>query len=313
MTAGQTKTVVITGGAGFVGRHLTAELLAAGWTVTVWDTRVEAVPEAATAAVVNITDPESYRSRLVVAQPAWIVHLAAVASVGAAARAPEVTHQVNVVATEKLLAAVAADSTQTRVLAVSSADIYGQGSTTPLMELPLNQAQPRNAYARSKWEMEQMIEERWLDRVVRVRPFPHIGPGQQRGFVTADFASQIAAVEAGKQDPVIRVGNLEAQRDFTDVRDVVRAYRLLLEAGTVGEVYHVASGRAVSIQLILDQLLALSAAKIAIEPDPTRLRPDDVTVIVGDASKLRALTGWQPEIALDQSLRDILSWWRSLG
>jgi GDP-4-dehydro-6-deoxy-D-mannose reductase len=158
--------------------------------------------------------------------------------------------------------------------------------------------------------MEELIEKRFLKNTLRVRPFPHIGPGQALGFVTADFASQIAAIEKGEQDSVMKVGNLEAKRDFTDVRDVVRAYRLLLQDGELGEVYNVASGKATSIQFVLDELLKLSKVKIKVERDPERMRPSDIPVLVGDANKLKETTGWEPTINLERSLEDILNYWR---
>lgn len=293
--------VVLTGGNGFVGKYLQAELRRAWPSVKIetWD-----LPD------VDITKPETYRERLKKMQPDWIVHLAAVSSVVMATQNPEAARRVNVVATGDLLVTAKELSAATRVFVTSTADIYGQGSATPLPELPLAQARPHNIYGQSKWEMEQMIETIFLDRVLRVRAFPHIGPGQGPGFVTADFASQIAAIELEKQEPILHVGNLESKRDFTDVRDVVRAYRLLMEKGTVGEVYHVASGKAVSIQTVLDTLLGLSKIDIVVEQDPTRMRASDIKVLVGDATKLRQATGWQPEIPLAQSLRDVMDWWR---
>jgi GDP-4-dehydro-6-deoxy-D-mannose reductase len=321
--------IVITGGNGFVGRHLVQELCRAipEARLVVWDRTVDNLPAGVDGVTVDITEPESYEDSLRKEEPAWVVHLAAVASAAAAQQDSEVAFRVNVQGTEQLLAAIERLSPQTRMLVASSADIYGQGSSTPLPELPLASAQPRNLYAESKWEMEKMIERSFAGRTIRVRPFPHIGPGQALGYVTADFASQIAAIESdfssvspsdktlprkpgGRTRPIIKVGNLEAKRDFTDVRDVVRAYRLLMERGRLGEVYHVATGRATAIQTILDRLLGFSTVPIEVEEDPTRLRPSDTPVSVGDARKLRQETLWRPEISLDQSLQDILAWWR---
>ena len=273
---------------------------------------------------VDITQPDTYEERLGELQPTWVVHLAAIAAVGTGIVDPEIVQRVNVEGTRQLLAAITSASPETHVLVASSADIYGAAITggTPLPELPLAAARPRNPYGESKRAMEELIEAEYAARVLRVRPFPHIGPGQQKGFVAADFAAQIAAIEAGAQEPVLRVGNLEARRDFTDVRDVVRAYRLLLEQGEFGTacgdtqaetcgVYHVASGVGISIQALLDQLLALSTAEITVETDSALLRPSDTPVVIGDATKLRALTGWQPEISLAQSLGDVLADWRA--
>ncbi|MFH1354202.1 MAG: NAD-dependent epimerase/dehydratase family protein [bacterium] len=309
------ETVVITGGNGFVGRHLISELRkeTPDTEVIVWDRSVEGMPDYVKGVKIDITDPESYRESLQAGQPAWIVHLAAVPSAALASQNEEYAWRVNVEGTRQLLEEVKQISPDTCVLVASSADIYGgQENNNPLVELSLEQARPRNTYAQTKWEMEKIIERDFNDRVLRVRPFPHIGPGQSLGFVTADFASQIAAIERGKQKPVLKVGNLEAKRDFTDVRDVVCAYRLLMERGVCGEVYNVASGEAVSIQHILDKLLKLSEVEITVEQDEKLMRPSDMPVMVGDATKLKKAAAWRPTIFLDKSLKDILDYWRSL-
>ncbi|MBI1833225.1 MAG: GDP-mannose 4,6-dehydratase [Candidatus Andersenbacteria bacterium] len=298
--------VIITGGRGFVGSWLQQEFSQA-WPqarVESWD-----LPQ------VDITKPETYESKLTALLPDWIVHLAAIASVPAANKNPQLVEQVNVGGTEQLLSAVQRLKLPTKVLFTSTADIYGKAVHTaagkPLLELPLAEARPSNPYAQSKYKAEQLIEEQFKDFVLRVRPFPHIGPGQGVGFVTADFASQIAAIEKGNQAAVLKVGNLSAERDFTDVRDVVRAYRLLMEQGKTGEVYHVASGVGTSIQNILDQLLSEASVDISVEEDKEKMRAADTPVLVGNAQKLRDLTGWQPEITLQQSLQEILDWWRA--
>lgn len=294
------ETVIITGGEGFVGKWLQKELKAA-WPkakIISWD-----LP------TVDITRPETYEQSLREQQPTWLVHLAALPGVGSSWQQADVVRRVNTEATTDLLEQVIAVSPKTKVLAVSSADIYGLGSPTPLKELPLDEAHPSSPYAQSKWDMERVIEQRFKAQVLRVRPFPHFGPGQRTGFAVADFASQIVAIEAGRP-AVVKVGNLEAMRDFTDVRDVIRAYRLLMERGQLGEVYHVASGRAVRIRTILEHLLKLTTVSITIEQEPARLRPLDIPVLIGDASKLTAATGWQPEIPLEQTLRDVLDDWR---
>lgn len=291
------QKVIITGGSGFVGRWLQQEL--GEYDLTIWDYEQG----------IDITDPATYEASLKETQSDWLVHLAAVTTAGEARQDPAKAGKTNTEAVEVLLQKIKELSPQTKVLAVSSADIYGSGSLSPIPELSLEEAHPANPYAQSKWDMEKLIEQKFNDFVIRVRPFPHIGPGQRQGFVTADFASQIARIEKGSS-PILKVGNLEAQRDFTDVRDVVRAYRLLLEKGKTGEVYHVASGKAVAIQDVLDQLLSLSTAKISVEQDPTKMRPSDTPILVGDASKLKNLTGWEATIPLQQSLKDVLNYWR---
>lgn len=294
-------SVIITGGNGFVGKYLQQEL-AQHWPdagIVSWD-----LPE------VDITKPETYREQMKILQPKWLVHLAAVSAVGAAEGDPGLARVVNVEATQKLLKSTESLSAGTRTLVASSSEVYGASSPTPLVEMPLEEAHPSNTYGETKLEMERMIEARFAGRCIRVRPFPHIGPGQGLGFVTADFASQIARVEKGLVEPVMYVGNLEARRDFTDVRDVVRAYRLLMEQGKMGEVYHVASGKAVSIQFILDSFLGFSSADISVEQDEARMRPSDTPILVGDAGRLKQATGWSPTISLEDSLRDILAEWR---
>ena len=297
--------VIITGGNGFVGKHLVNELQRTHQTlpeaeIVIWD-----LP------AIDITEPTTYEKSLREVQPDWIVHLAAFSIVGESFKNPELVHRVNVQGTETLLKKIVEISPHTKLLAISSSDIYGIAGSDPIAERPLSEAKPCNPYAESKLAMEKVIEEKFNDRCIRVRPFPHIGPGQGKGFVTSDFAAQIASIEGGKQEPVIKVGNLEARRDFTDVRDVVRAYRLLLEKGSIGEVYNIASGQAVTIQSILDTLLEMSSSHIETERDPDKMRSIDNPVLVGDARKIKTVTNWQPKIALEQSLKDILQYWRS--
>jgi len=258
---------------------------------------------------VDITEPESYRKLWADLQPDWVVHLAAMAAVPQALKEPELVKKINFEATREMLAGAKEVSPDTRFLIISTADIYGAVSDKAIPELPLAKARPRNPYAISKYEMEKMIEAEYLDRVIRVRPFPHIGPGQGRGFVTADFASQVAELEE-QGGGVIKVGNLEAERDFTDVRDVVRAYRLLMERGKIGDVYNVASGKTVKISVMLDELINMAEVEIKVAEDPARVRPADVPVLKGDATKLREATGWQAKISWKQSLIDVLEWWR---
>lgn len=309
----QSPSVLITGAGGFVGGHLIAELQnhQTASKIIGLDTNIESLPNSITRYTSDISKPETYISILEKEKPDWIIHLAAVSSVGFSIEHPDITRTVNVVGTELLLKHVKEVSPHTKILIISSADIYGHVDAKPISEIPLFDCHPTNPYAQSKLEMEQIIEDRYADMCIRVRPFPHIGPNQKRGFVTADFASQIAAIEQGKQDPVVLVGNLTAIRDFTDVRDVVRAYRLLLEQGELGQVYNIASGKGTSIQKILDMLLAESATQIKIQEDTSKMRPSDNPVIIGNAEQLTKQTGWKAELSLLQSLRDILAYWRN--
>lgn len=313
--------VVITGGEGFVGKWLRRELQNTwpGVETISWD-----LP------AVDITQPDTYQNALAELTPAYIVHLAAIASVPVSLRDPDAARRVNVDGTQFLLDTVQAVCPSTKILFVSTSDIYGTAvllhgavHERPIAELSLSDCKPQNPYAESKLAAEHVVQDHSFQRTVRVRPFPHIGPGQGLGFVTSDFASQIAAIERGEQNPVLRVGNLEAQRDFTDVRDVVRAYRMLIEAhlsddAINGEVYNVASGKATAIQSVLDEFLSLTETTIEVEQDPDRMRPSDVPVLIGDVRKFQDMLvrhvesgNWQPEISIQDSLRDILDWWRA--
>ncbi|MEK7278095.1 MAG: GDP-mannose 4,6-dehydratase, partial [Chloroflexota bacterium] len=202
---------------------------------------------------------------------------------------------------------------ETRVLAVGSADEYGRLSPDDLPAREDAPFRPDSPYAVSKIAQDFLGQSYFLSHhlpVVRVRPFHHIGPRQNRQFVTPDFAHQIISIERGERPPVVRVGNLQAERDFTDVRDIVRGYAAALEHGQPGEVYNVASGLARSVRSILDGLLAQADRPMAVEVDPTRMRPSDTPRQQGDASKLRAATGWQPVIPFEQSLKDVLDYER---
>ncbi len=200
------------------------------------------------------------------------------------------------------------------MLVVGSADEYGPvpASDQPLVEAtPLRPASPYAVSKVAQAALALLYGPAGGMRVVVTRTFPHTGPGRGETFAESSFARQIAEIEAGLREPVVEVGNLDAVRDFADVRDVVRAYALLLERGQAGEAYNVCSGRGRRIGDVLDTLLALTRARIEVRVDPSRLRPADVPVLVGDNAKLVAATGWQPRIPLDETLRDLLDDWRA--
>jgi len=220
----------------------------------------------------------------------------------------------NIIAELNLLRAVQELGLATRILLIGSSEEYGHVRPD---DLPVNEEtpfRPENPYAVSKIAQDMLGLQYFIAYklpVIRVRPFNHIGPGQGEHFVSAAFAHQVAAIEAGRQQPVLRVGNLDAERDFTDVRDMVRAYHLAILQGEPGEVYNIGSGQAVAIRAILDILLSLSVVDVRVERDPNRLRPADVPRIVCDPRRFRTCTGWHPTISLQQSLRDILDDWRT--
>lgn len=213
-----------------------------------------------------------------------------------------------------LIQAIIALELDARILVVGSADEYGLVHPA---ELPITEEtplRPLNPYAVSKITQDYLGYQYHLSHglhVVRVRPFNHIGPRQGPGFVVPDFARQIALIEAGLQEPVIRVGNLSASRDFSDVRDMVRGYYLALHAGKPGSVYNLGSGEAHSIEEVLQILLELSTAAIQVETDPALMRPSDIPVSVCDSSLFQADTGWKPEHSLRGSLQAVLDYWRT--
>lgn len=311
--------VLITGAGGFVGGHLVHHLLTfPDWTLYAAvleppgrNLRLDALP--VTQLQADLCAAAAVQDMVHTARPDWVFHLAALADVAQSFKTPWHTLQNNICAQVNVLEAARQECPEARVLIVSSAEIYGVSGQTgePLGEdTPFR---PSSPYSVSKIAQDMLGLQYFISHhmpVIRTRPFNHIGPGQGRGFVSADFASQIAAIEAGQREPVMFVGNLSAERDFTDVRDVVRAYVLMLDRGEPGEVYNVCSGHAYSIQHVLDILLSFSTTQIEVRPDPARMRPSDVPRRVGDATRLRQRTGWQPTIPLEQSLLDILNDWR---
>jgi GDP-4-dehydro-6-deoxy-D-mannose reductase len=304
---------LITGIDGFVGPYLARELRAQ----TAWELvglgRHPSEASGVAPIVADLLDRDLVRRMVAEIAPTHVFHLAAQSHVPTSHEDGGATLQNNIAAQVNLLDACRALAAPPRILVVGSGEEYGLVYPD---ELPIREEQPfrpLNPYAVSKVAQDllgwQYFHSYGLP-IVRVRPFNHHGPGQSGRFVMAAFARQVAEVEVGLRPPVVRVGNLDARRDFLDVRDVVRAYRLALTQGTPGEVYNIASGAAIRIGDALDQLLALASRPIVTELDPARLRPSDVPVLEADAGRLRAATGWQPEIPFEQSLRDTLNWWR---
>jgi len=260
----------------------------------------------------DLLDPAGVRAAVEAAAPDLVFHLAAFSSVAASWRDPEAAYRTNVLGQLHLLEAIHATSAKPRILVAGTSEEYGVPDAVPIAEdAPLK---PQSPYAVSKAAQDLMAYQYWVGRqlpCIRVRAFNHIGPGQAPGFVAADFAMQIAEAEAGQRAPVMRVGNLAAERDFSDVRDVVRAYYWLAQKGHPGEAYNVGSGVARPVQYLLDTLCGKSTVGIRVEVDPERYRPVDVPQVYADISKLRHTTGWVPETPLDQSLGDVLDYWRS--
>jgi GDP-4-dehydro-6-deoxy-D-mannose reductase len=292
---------LVTGGRGFVGTWLTAHLEALGDDVVAIDHEVD------------ITDLDALSTAVRSARPDAVYHLAAFTHVGQSWKDPGLVMQVNALGTLHVLEAARAQPDPPVVLLTSSAEVYGAVSEDLLPVAETAPLAPVTPYAASKVAAEYLGVQQHLAhglRVVRVRPFNHVGPGQAAGFVIPSLAARV--VEARRQGTTtMPVGNLSARRDFTDVRDVVRAYRMLVEAGTPGEVYNVCSGRDVGIEEIARILLRLAGTELELVRDPELERPVDVPVVRGDPTKLQRATGWVPEIDLERTLRDVLEHWSS--
>jgi GDP-4-dehydro-6-deoxy-D-mannose reductase len=261
-----------------------------------------------------LLDLQALKELFAATRPDYVYHLAAQAFVPASWADPWSTLENNMRGQLNVLLAAIALGTEPRVLVVGSADEYGIVGAGELPIKETNPLRPNSPYAVSKVAQDMLGYQYYASHklpVVRVRPFNHIGPGQSPAFVASDFAKQIAEAETGLREPVMQVGNLDARRDFSDVRDIVRAYYLAISQGEAGEVYNLGAERSYSIREVLKALLDLSTTPIKVEQDPTRLRPSDVPEIVSDCDKFRSLTGWQAEIPLEQSLSDILDWWRA--
>lgn len=310
------KKVLITGISGFVGKHLTEFLLAKGEYEIIGTSRSQESVENVILKKVDLLDKQAVEDLLTSQKPDVIVHLAAMTSPAESFKSPEATLTNNILAELNLLEVLKKhEMKQVRFLLVSTSEVYGLVNPSDIPvdeETPLRPASP---YAVSKIAQDYLGLQYHLSYgldIVRVRPFNHIGPGQQDKFVVPSFAKQIAEIEKGKQEPILKVGNLDAKRDFTDVRDIVSGYHLLLAQGKAGEVYNIGSGKSHKIGDMLNQLIALSTKEIRVETDPAKLRPVDIPEIVCDYAKLQKLTDWKPEISFEKTLEDILEYWRKL-
>ncbi len=310
------KRALVTGAGGFVGKHLLTYLLAE----TDWhiygnahaaslhnnDGRVRWVAS-------DLTNKSETARMVDEVRPDVVFHLAAQSNVQQAFKDPEKTFTTNVIGQLNLLDALRECVPQTRILVVCSSEEYGLVRPE---DIPIDEDtsfRPNNPYAVSKIAQDAMATQYFLSygqQTIRVRPFNHIGPGQTEHFVTAAFANQIARIEAGLQEPVISVGNLDAERDFTDVRDTVRAYHLAITHGEPGEVYNIGSRLGYKMQWILDRLVSMSKIAVEVRRDPARMRPSDIPQLICNPAKFYSLTGWQPRIPIEQTLADILDYWR---
>lgn len=308
---------LIIGAAGFVGGYLSKHLKEAlGWNITATKMKHEElnIPD------VNIVSLDILNKQEIIAllfdiKPDCIFHLAAQSSVSVAWKNPALTVDVNIKGSLNVLDAVRELFYKPRILLIGSGEEYGyvRPEDIPIREETL--LRPGNLYAATK-ACQNMIGKIYTDaydmNIMMVRAFNHIGPNQAPLFVVSDFCKQVVEIERGLQVPVIHVGNLSVFRDFTDVRDVVRAYSAIILQGKRGETYNVGSGKSMEIREMLETILSFSTASITIETDPAKLRPVDVPIIEADTSKLYNLTGWKPLIPFHQTVQETLDYWRNL-
>lgn len=309
------KKVLVIGAAGFVGSYLIDRIQRdRDWQVDATKMEGERFEhENVNVWNLDILDRDAVTDLLGRLRPDYIFHLAAQSSVAVSWKDPDLTADVNIKGAIHVLDAVRGLDPKPRVLLIGSCEEYGRVRED---EVPVSEdtaLRPGNLYAATK-ACQNMIGKIYADAygmdIVSVRAFNHVGPNQTPVFVVADFCRQVAEIEAGIREPVLRVGNISARRDFTDVRDVARAYVTLMERGKAGETYNVGSGEAVAISEILDKILSMSPAEIRVEVDPAKFRPIDVPVIEADVTRLKECCGWEREIPLEATLRETLEYWR---
>ena len=291
-------TILLTGASGFVGSYLQKVL--------------PSMPLEDESGIIDIREADRLESALKRCKPNSVIHLAAQSFVPASFEDPETTFDINFKGTFNLLKALKKAEFSGIMIYVSTGDVYGRVHS---VDLPIHEdhpLRPRNPYAVSKVAAEALCYQ-WSQtesfKILIVRPFNHIGPGQAANFVVSNFAKQILEIKRGTIDPIINVGDIEVTRDFTDVRDIVRAYSLLLEYGKNGEAYNVCSGKERTIRDLLDIMLSLSKVEVEIRKDVSRMRPSEQRRVRGDFSKLKSDTGWSPQIPLEQTLTDVLDYW----
>lgn len=313
--------ILITGITGFVGSHLAEYLLDKDPSFSIygtyrWRSRMENIDQIKNKLNMvecDLHDSGSVRRMMEHVQPDWIFHLAAQSYVLSSWHAPADTISNNIIGQLNVLESMRELDINCRMLIAGSSEEYGLVKPDELPIKETNPLRPMSPYAVSKVGQDMLAYQYHMSygfHLIRTRAFNHSGPRRGDVFVESNFAKQIVDIEKGRKEPVVRVGNLKAKRDFTDARDIVRAYYLAIEKGKPGDVYNICSGKAISIQSLLDILVSKAGVEIRIEVDPNRLRPSDVPILLGDYTKFNKLTGWKPEIPFEKTLEDLLDYWR---
>ncbi len=315
------EKALITGISGFVGSHLAEFLLEKNLEVSGtirWRSRLDNIQHIKNKLGLldtDIRDAHSVKKTIDEVEPDYIFHLAAQSFVPTSWKAPSETLETNIIGTLNIFEAVRTSNVDPKIQVAGSSEEYGLVYPDELPIKETNPLRPLSPYAVSKVTTDLLgfqYHQSYGLKIVRTRAFNHTGPRRGEVFVCSDFSKQIAEIEKGLKEPIIYVGNLNAQRDFTDVRDIVRAYWLSLQKCDFGEVYNICSEKSRTIQSVLDLLLEKSKANIKVKQDPKKMRPSDVEILLGDCSKFRKKTGWKPTIPFERSMEELLDYWREL-
>ncbi len=313
------KKALITGIAGFVGSHMAELLLAKDFEVYGFTRirskmeHIDAIKSQLHLEEADLLDSHSLYAAIERIKPDYIFHLAAQSFVPTSWVSPAVTLDVNIVGSANLFEAVRKASPNTVIQIACSSEEYGMVYENEIPIKETNPLRPLSPYAVSKVAMDYLgyqYHQSYDIKIIRTRGFNHTGPRRGDTFAESNFAKQIALIEKGLQEPIIRVGNLDARRDYTDVRDMVRGYLLSVDSCDPGDVYNICTGNAEKIGDVLQMLLKMSKVKVEIKEDPARMRPSDVMVLIGDNSKFVQKTGWKPEIPFEKTMTDLLNYWR---
>jgi GDP-4-dehydro-6-deoxy-D-mannose reductase len=314
------KRILITGINGFVGSHLSEYILNNNLGEVFGTYRknedlsnIKTVMKKIELIECDITDSYGVDKTIEEVKPNYIFHLAAQAFVPSSWKSPVETLNTNIIGSLNLFEAIKKNDKNIVIQIAGSSEEYGLVKENEIPITEENPLRPLSPYGVSKVSMDLLgyqYNKSYGLKIIRTRAFNHEGPRRGESYVTSNFAKQVALIEAGEQEPVLKVGNLEAKRDYTDVRDMVKAYWLAAEKGIPGEVYNISSGKAYTIQEVVDILKNLSKKEFEVKVDPSRLRPSDVQILLGDSTKFRKQTGWKPEIPFEKTMEDLLNYWR---